>query len=72
MGGLLGSWNDHKLMPAFEAPFTRVCVCVCLCLCVCVCVCVVMQMMQRLGKSDQTRDEVFEEFVNNFHKQNVR
>ena len=24
-----------------------------------------------MGKSDQTRDEVFEEFVNNFRKQNV-
>nr|CAC83970.1 putative aggregation factor [Geodia cydonium] len=29
------------------------------------------KMMQKLGKSDQTRDEVFEEFVNNFHKQNA-
>ena len=40
--------------------------------CVCVCVCVCVQMMQKLGKSDQTRDDVFEEFVNNFNKQNVR
>ena len=36
------------------------------------CVCVSgLQMMQKLGKSDQTRDDVFEEFVNNFNKQNV-
>lgn len=29
------------------------------------------KMMQKMGKSDQTRDEVFEEFVNNFRKQNA-
>ncbi|CAI8001055.1 Myc box-dependent-interacting protein 1 [Geodia barretti] len=29
------------------------------------------KMMQKLGKSDQTRDDVFEEFVNNFNKQNA-
>lgn len=28
-------------------------------------------MLQKLGKSDQTRDEVFEEFVANFNKQHV-
>lgn len=29
------------------------------------------KVMQKLGKSDQTKDEVFEEFVTNFHKQNT-
>ncbi len=28
-------------------------------------------MMQKFGKSDQTKDEVYEEFVVNFNKQNV-
>ena len=29
------------------------------------------QMMQKLGKSDQTRDDVYDEFVTNFNKQQV-
>ena len=29
------------------------------------------QMMQKFGKSDQTKDEVYEEFVVNFNKQHV-
>lgn len=31
----------------------------------------VVQMMQKLGKSDQTKDEVFEDFVANFNRQSV-
>ena len=30
-----------------------------------------LQMMQKLGKSDQTKDEVFEDFVANFNRQSV-
>lgn len=28
-------------------------------------------MLQKLGKSDQTKDEVFQDFVTNFNRQSV-
>ena len=28
--------------------------------------------MQKVGKLDETKDEVFDEFVNNFNKQQVK
>ncbi len=32
---------------------------------------VLPQVLQKMGKSDQTKDEVFQDFVNNFNKQYV-